>query len=175
VIRSGGLGQLIDAMDASLGRRVTLKVSWEDDSRLRLETRAMAPFRHASLPTIHSMGHDGDMDFVVLEHLYGITLADQLRLTRDTETLLPIDDVVRVLRATADALSVIHTAGLCHLDVRPDNIIVTADRRTVLVDCGLCVPELDLGRQAQEVATPAYMAPECRTALDQETARLADL
>jgi serine/threonine protein kinase len=174
-IGSGGLGQVLDAMDETLGRRVALKLSWEPNDRLRAEARAIAAFRHPSLPTLHYFGTDRSLDFVVLERIYGVTVSDQLTILQQAEEPMSTREVIELLSATADAISTIHEAGLFHLDVRPSNIMLTADRRVVLMDFGLVVPELGLAAQARHAGTRNYMAPELVGPVDVETARLADI
>jgi serine/threonine-protein kinase len=160
VLGGGGMGQVFDAHDRGLNRRVALKANYANTNPLftiRQEAQALAAVRHPGVVAVHALGtHDG-IDYMVMEHVSGVTLAHHLH--RLEEKGLPLAERLDILIAAADGLAAIHRAGLSHGDVKPDNILLAASGRVVLTDLGLVRPDYDRD-QGVVAGTPEYMAPE---------------
>jgi serine/threonine-protein kinase len=154
------MGQVFDAHDRGLNRRVAIKANYANTSSqftIRQEAQALAAVRHAGVVAVQSLGTHRGVDYMVMEHVSGVTLAHHLH--RLEEKGLPLAERLDVLIATADGLAAIHRAGLSHGDVKPDNILLAASGRVVLTDLGLVRADYD--REEGVVAgTPDYMAPE---------------
>ena len=159
---SGGMGQVFEAYDHSLERRVAIKAAWPgaDSQRLRREAKALAAFQYRGLTTVYSIGTHDHHDYIVMERMCGVTLADDIEYRHDSQTPYSVEDAIKVLGAIAEVLNVVHDAGLAHLDVKPSNIILAPENRVVLLDFGLVLPEFDMAEQARVAGTPRYMAPE---------------
>jgi Tol biopolymer transport system component len=134
----GGMGEVYRARDTRLDRVVAIKViasSAVDAPDLRerfdREARAVAALNHPHICTLHDVGHDNGVAFLVMEHLEGETLAE--RLARGA---LPIGDVTRYGLEIADALDKAHRAGIVHRDLKPANIFLTK-QGSKLLDFGL--------------------------------------
>lgn len=162
LLGSGGMAQVWEARDRELERRVALKVAKPDSSAppLRKEAQALAAFRHPSLVTVHAMGQHEGTDFIVMERIFGVSLARKLRERREENRPLTLTEALRILRAIAEGLAVVHRAGLAHRDVKPENVMLTPDGRVVLMDFGLVVPEYDSELRGFVAGSPPYMAPE---------------
>ena len=177
LLGSGGMGQVLEADDRVLGRRVALKVAHPRLERglLRQEARALASVRHPSLLQIHSFGTHGGLDYAVLERVFGVDLHSFIvRRARATEPVA-IADALDILLRIAEALSEIHSAGLVHFDVKPANVMLAPKGRVVLMDFGLARGESAVHRLQTMQGTPAYMAPEViLQTLDPRTAFLVD-
>lgn len=158
IIGHGGMGQVYDARDRNLGRRVAIKANWRDcPQSVRTEARALAAVRHPSVVVVHALGtHDG-VDYMVMEHVSGVTLAR--RLARTGHHAMTLRERIELLLAVAEGLAAIHRAGISHGDVKPENILLSAAGRVVLTDLGMmrAAFERDEGLVA---GTPSYMAPE---------------
>jgi serine/threonine-protein kinase len=158
LLGEGGMGQVFDAFDRNLRRRVAVKANWPEASRsVRVEAQALAAVRHPGLVVVHALGTHGGVDFLVMEHVAGVTLEGHLaKLERMG---MPLVERLDILLAVADALAAVHRAGLSHGDVKPSNVIMAPSGRVVLLDLGLVRPlyQADDGRVT---GTPAYMAPE---------------
>ena len=145
VIGEGGMGQVFEAEDRTLHRRVAIKVGWpEGDARaLRMEAQALSALRHPSMVTIHHLVHEGGIDFVVMERIYGVSLATHISRRRAAKQPFTIGEVVHVLAELADGLAVVHGAGLAHRDVKPANVMLAPKERVVLMDFGLSRAEAE--------------------------------
>jgi serine/threonine protein kinase len=177
LLGSGGMGQVLEADDTILGRRVALKVAHPNMERgwLRQEARALASVRHPSLLQIFGFGTNSGLDYAVLERIFGVDLHSFIvRRTRAKEPV-PIADALDILLRLAEALAEIHSAGLVHFDVKPANVMLAPKGRVVLMDFGLARGESAVARIASMQGTPAYMAPEViRGTLDPRLAFFVD-
>lgn len=160
VLGGGGMGQVYDAHDRGLNRRVAIKANYPNTNTqfaIRQEAQALAAVRHPGVVAVHALGAHRDVDYMVMEHVSGVTLAHHLH--RLEAKGLPLAERLDILIAVADGLAAIHRAGLSHGDVKPDNILLAASGRVVLTDLGLVRADYD--RDEGVVAgTPEYMAPE---------------
>jgi non-specific serine/threonine protein kinase len=168
-IGAGGMGEVYQARDVRLDRIVAIKVlnkSVADDPRSRerfqREARAVAALNHPHICTLHDVGSQDGLDFLVMEYLEGETLA--ARLCRG---VLPIVDAVRTGIEVLAALDAMHQRGITHRDLKPANIFLTP-HGVKIVDFGVAlhapgpasVTRLTLTNPGTVVGTPKYMAPE---------------
>jgi len=162
LIGEGGMGQVFEALDTTLDRRVAIKVARAESQarQLRNEARALAAFRHPSLVTVYSLGVDGTRDFLVMERITGINVAEHVMRRAGIGQPLGLVEAVEMLVSVADGLSIVHRAGLAHRDVKLENMMLTPDGRVVLMDFGLAVPEFHFGGGTSVAGSPPYMAPE---------------
>jgi serine/threonine-protein kinase len=159
VLGHGGMGQVFDAHDVGLGRRVAIKANFADieaQFSIRNEARALAAIRHPGVVGVYALGCHEGVDYMVMEHVSGVTLAQHLERLGGS---MPLPERLDVLVAIADGLAAIHRAGLSHGDVKPENVLLAASGRVVLMDLGLvrAAYERDSGVVA---GTPDFMAPE---------------
>jgi Tol biopolymer transport system component len=132
--------------------------------RFEREAHAISNLNHPRICTVHDVGRQDGLDYLVMEHLVGQTLADCL-----TDGPLPIALVLEYGIQIGQALSSAHHSGLVHRDLKPANIMVVKDGIKIL-DFGLAKfggpwrgdgPEPEtLTDEAVIIGTPAYMAPE---------------
>jgi serine/threonine protein kinase len=137
------MGEVYLARDASLDRPVALKILppelVRNDERVRRfvqEAKSASSLSHPHIVTIHEIGQadvDGQpVHYIAMEFVQGRTLRDLIHADRtDLRTL------VRYLAQAADGLAKAHAAGLVHRDLKPDNIMVTADGFAKVLDFGL--------------------------------------
>ncbi|MGI8984569.1 MAG: serine/threonine-protein kinase [Acidimicrobiales bacterium] len=164
----GGMAEVRAGTDLRLQRPVAVKfllpeMAAREDIRLRFEAEARTA---ASLTDPHAVAvydtgeHDG-LPYIVMERLPGETLADRIAGgPRDPAW------VRRVAREVLGALGAAHAAGLVHRDVKPGNILLTADGHAKIADFGIAKSlegsegALDLTGTGQLLGTPAYLPPE---------------
>src|SRR5688500_9032876 len=134
---AGGMGEVYRARDTRLDRVVAIKVlpgeTGEPGARERLhrEARAISRLSHPHICTLHDIGEADGVDFLVMEHLDGETLADRLAAGP-----LPVDEAARYAAQIAAALAEAHRQGVIHRDLKPANIMLTRAGVKVL-DFGL--------------------------------------
>jgi serine/threonine-protein kinase len=178
VLGSGGMGEVYEAHDRILNRRVALKVvrpGIASDYLLR-EGRALAAIHHPGIVTVHSMGMHRDVAFLVLERVRGLSLDRMVDDRRARSEKFPFVEAVDLLVSIADALSVVHKAGLVHRDVKPGNVMLAPGGRVVLMDFGLVLPDADRAGHRSVAGSLQYMAPEALTGnLAEGTANLVDV
>jgi serine/threonine-protein kinase len=158
----GGMGQVFEAHDHLLHRRVAIKAAWPNPLTppLRNEARALAAFQHPSLVTVHTLGEHRGIDYLVMERVYGVSLTQHAATRWSSGQSFDAAEVVQLLMPAAEGLSVVHRAGLVHRDIKPDNIMLTPAHRVVLMDFGLVLPEFDVNGRQRVAGSPPYMAPE---------------
>ena len=161
VVASGGMATVWRARDTRLDRTVALKRSHPgapgDDpaGRLAREARAAASLSHPNLITVHDFGSDSAGPYLVTELVEGPTL-------EDLAGELDPDEVTELGARLAEALAVIHAAGIVHRDVKPANVIMS-ERGPLLTDFGIAVDSgatLEITDPGTVLATPTYTAPE---------------
>ncbi|MBI3046949.1 MAG: serine/threonine protein kinase [Acidobacteria bacterium] len=124
-IGAGGMGEVYKARDTRLNRTVALKVlpehvrdNPEFKQRFEREARAIAALEHPHICVLHDIGHDGGIDFLVMEYLEGQTLSRRLE-----KSPLSFDQALQYAIQIADALDKAHRAGITHRDLKPSNIM----------------------------------------------------
>src|SRR5439155_18667674 len=135
---TGGMGEVYKARDTRLDRPVAIKVLPEpiakhEDLRARFEreARAVASLNHPHICTLHDIGNQDGIGYMVMEYMEGETLAARIE-----KGALPLDQALKFATQIADALDRSHRAGVTHRDVKPQNIMLTRDGVKVL-DFGL--------------------------------------
>src|SRR5262245_14404096 len=126
----GGMGVVYAATHARMGRRVAVKLIHPEFARhpaaverFRREAHAVARLSHPNIVTAHDAGQWGDRPFLVMEHIDGETLADRLvRLGP-----LPIAEACDAVRQAALGVQHAHEHGLVHRDLKPHNLMRTAE------------------------------------------------
>jgi class 3 adenylate cyclase/tetratricopeptide (TPR) repeat protein len=121
------------------------------------EARRLARLRHPGIVAVHDVGlHEGQV-YIVSDYLDGPDLGRWLRETRPAWP-----EAARIAAAVAEALAHAHARLVVHRDVKPANIVLTADRAPVLVDFGLALDEARAGGGEKGIiaGTPYYMSPE---------------
>jgi serine/threonine-protein kinase len=165
----GGMAQVYKAYQPDLDRYVAVKVlhphlTADEDfaARFRREARAVATLEHAHIVRIYDFDTEDGLAFLVMEYLEGTSLKSLLRDLDRQGQRMPLDEVGRIVGALADALEHAHRQGLVHRDVKPSNVLITADGRPVLTDFGIAriVDVTTITESGGSLGTPAYMSPE---------------
>jgi TolB-like protein/Tfp pilus assembly protein PilF len=168
------MGEVYRATDTKLGRDVALKVLPPDVARdperlarFQREARAIAALNHPHIVTIFSVEETDGVHFLTMELVEGQSL-DRLISANG----LPVEQIVEIASALADALAAAHEKGIVHRDLKPANVMVTTEGRVKVLDFGLAKDiRADSSNDATltsaghtqagtVMGTPAYMSPE---------------
>ena len=170
LIATGGMGQVWEAVDSRLGRRVAVKVLKQEFSsdpefveRFRAEARTVAMLNHPGIAAVHDYG-ETDMDgegrtaYLVMELINGEPLNSVIKRTGR----LSLRHALDMLEQTGRALQVAHAAGLVHRDVKPGNILITPTGQVKLTDFGIAkaVDAAPVTQTGMVMGTAQYIAPE---------------
>jgi tRNA A-37 threonylcarbamoyl transferase component Bud32 len=169
-IGKGAMGVVYLAKDPLIGRLVALKTfrigySVKDHEmeqfrvRFLREAQSAGILTHPHIVTIHDVVEQTDegMAFIAMEYVRGTTLKAVLQ----SEQLLTLGYVVDIISQVAEALDYAHSHRVIHRDVKPANILITADNRVKITDFGIArLDTSNLTQEGQLLGTPNYMAPE---------------
>jgi nitrous oxidase accessory protein NosD len=165
----GGMGTVFRARDANLERPVAIKMLPEGSApdadavaRFRREARALARLSHPGIIQAHDSGEEAGRPFLVMELVEGLSLARELA----DKGRIPPTRAADYGQQAALALHHAHQHRLIHRDVKPSNLLLSADGRVRLLDLGLArflldqIGEAQLTRTGTGMGTPDYCAPE---------------
>jgi eukaryotic-like serine/threonine-protein kinase len=174
---AGGMGEVYRALDTRLDRTVAIKIlppHLADDAtrrqRFEREAKVVSGLNHPNICTVHDIGHQDGVDFMVMEFLEGESLAERLE-----KGPLTAPQVMQYGTQLASALDKAHRSGVTHRDLKPGNIILTKSGAKLL-DFGLAKaePSKSMGKTLTDatprplpvtklgtiIGTVLYMSPE---------------
>lgn len=136
----GGMAVVFKARDIRLGRPVSIKVlrdQYTTDadflSRFRREAQAVASLSHPNIVSIHDVGQDGDIHYLVMEYVEGETLKTKIARERPLPPSVAVDITLQILEALEHA----HQRRVIHRDIKPHNIMITPDGLVKVTDFGV--------------------------------------
>src|SRR5713226_1907409 len=166
-IGEGGMGEVYLAQDTKLDRKVALKIlpaelanNQDRMRRFTQEAKSAAALNHPNIAHIYEIGEVDGVNFIAMEFIDGLTLRELIH-GRQTE----LSKLLRYLQHAAEGLARAHAAGIVHRDLKPDNIMITNDGHTKILDFGLAKlieQPLMSGADSSEVATavmPQHSTP----------------
>jgi serine/threonine-protein kinase len=166
LIARGGMAQVYRARDRLLDRPVAIKVLFPELSvdrafveRFRREAQAAANLSHPNIVPVFDWGEDGGTYFIVMEFIDGQPLSAVLRATGP----MPAARVADIGTHVAAALAYAHRHGVVHRDVKPGNVLITADGLVKVTDFGIARAvntEESLTQTGAVMGTATYFSPE---------------
>src|SRR6266511_5035584 len=165
LLGAGGMAEVYEGHDRLLARRVAVKVllaQYAHDpaflARFRREAQAAASLSHPNIVAVYDTGSEGDIWFIVMEYIAGRTLRDVIKAEGPAHPARAAEICADVASALAGA----HARGVIHRDVKPGNVMLTADGKVKVMDFGIArasaVPSIT--QTAAVVGTVQYIAPE---------------
>ena len=168
---SGGMANVYLAEDEDLGRRVAIKILNDryanDDlfiERFRREAKSAAGLSHPNIVSIYDRGEAEGTYYIAMEVIEGRSLKE-LILTRGA---LPVDTAIGYAKQLLEALRFAHRHGIIHRDIKPHNVLVSADQHVKANEPRLKVTDFGIARHGASQMTEAgsimgtaqYLSPE---------------
>ncbi len=163
----GGMADVYKAFHTGLAVYRALKVIRPEfvtqegfKERFQREAQAVAALRHPNIVQMHDFGAQDNLYYMVMEFIEGHDLKSYLTQHGQVR---PFNQVVKIIEQVASALGYAHGRGVVHRDIKPGNIMLTADGQAILTDFGIAkmlAAEDRMTQTGMGIGTPAYMAPE---------------
>lgn len=175
-IGAGGMGEVYQAFDTRLSRRVALKFlndSLGNDKtakhQLVKEAQAVARLEHSNICAVYDIVQSDEHHFIVMQYIDGETLGESA-----AERNISVEEFKSIARQIVTAVAYAHSHGVLHRDLKPGNIMLTSEGQIKVLDFGLAkiIPQKqfpgldstnDTGRFSQNgliIGTVSYMSPE---------------
>lgn len=166
LVASGGMASVYRARDNVLEREVALKIIHPhlatDKSfveKFRREAKMAAKLSHPNLVNVFDQGTDGEITYLVMEFVPGITLRDAM----NDFGLLDASRTLEIIEPLTAGLAAAHSAGILHRDLKPENIFLDDNGNVKLGDFGLARAITQHTETGSVVGTVAYLSPELVT------------
>ena len=163
LVADGGMASVYLAQDQVLDREVALKVIHphlsKDKSfvdKFRREAKVAAKLSHPNLVNVFDQGTDGEVIFLVMEYVAGITLRDAM----NDFGALDAKKTLEIVEPLTSALAAAHAAGILHRDLKPENVFLSNGGNVKLGDFGLARAIDQHTQTGSVVGTVAYLSPE---------------
>ena len=166
----GGMGQIYKAQDPVLRRTVAIKListklmSGADRAdyirRFRREAEAAARCAHPNIVAVYDFALHEEQPYLAMEFVSGRSLRQLL----DDAPAMDVPDAIAIMLQVLDALGSAHDQGVIHQDIKPGNIMLTAEQRVKVGDFGISrLMNTETTTVFSTIGTPSYMSPEqCR-------------
>lgn len=163
---AGGMAMVYRAQDLMLERTVAIKLLRADFSsdpdfreRFRQEAKAAANLSHPNIVTVHDFGLDAERLFIVMEYVPGTDLKSIIQ----QNGRFNVEEALSLIVQACAGIGYAHRAGLVHCDIKPQNMLVTPDKRLKVVDFGIAraLASITPDEKSDVVwGSPQYFSPE---------------
>ena len=161
----GGMADVYKAWDTERAAVLAMKVLHEDLAedqvflrRFRREAQTLAKLKHPNIVRFYELGQDGELVFMMMEYVDGMTLSKARNRWR---TVLTAAQILTIIQPVCSALHYAHQLELIHCDIKPGNIMIDWAGHILLADFGIArVSEGATTATMVGAGTPAYMSPE---------------
>ncbi|HEY8420458.1 MAG TPA: Stk1 family PASTA domain-containing Ser/Thr kinase [Thermoclostridium sp.] len=164
-IGSGGMADVYKAKCRVLKRWVAVKILKDEFvndeeflERFEREAYAAASLSHPNIVSIYDVGREGNIHYIVMEYIDGITLKEYIR----QNGALPWQEAAEIAMAVLSALHKAHRHGIIHRDIKPQNILMTSDNVPKVTDFGIAraASTSTITRKVDTVGSVHYSSPE---------------
>ncbi|WP_313187445.1 Stk1 family PASTA domain-containing Ser/Thr kinase [Lacrimispora sp.] len=162
-IGSGGMSDVYKALCHKLNRPVAIKVLKEEFSsdsgfvsKFKMEAQAAARLSHPNIVNIYDVVDEGDLHYIVMELIEGITLKNYI----NKKGCLDVKEAIGVAISVAQGIAAAHEQGIIHRDIKPQNIIIARDGKVKVADFGIARAASSQTLSATAVGSVHYISPE---------------
>ncbi len=163
---AGGVGEVFKGVDTMLKRDVAIKVLRHELAadpmfleRFAREAQLHAKLSHPNVAAVHAFVIEGDMPFMVMEYVAGISLDEFIR----SGGAVPVERALAIFRRALDGIEHAHSSGIVHRDIKPANIMLADNGQVKVMDFGIA-RALDsdehLTRHGHVAGTARSLSPE---------------
>ena len=168
LLGKGAMGIVYKALDPDIDREVAVKtirfdlISDEEEKnelmlRFIREARAAGKLVHPNIITIHDVGKEKDMTYIVMQYIEGPSLQNWIV----SKKKFSAPDIVKLMLQLCDALNFAHQSGIVHRDIKPANILLDNNGKPHICDFGVAHVEMStITQTGATIGTPSYMSPE---------------
>jgi serine/threonine protein kinase len=168
LLGKGAMGIVYKALDPDIDREVAIKtirfdlISDDEEKnelmlRFMREARAAGKLVHPNIITIHDVGKEKDMTYIVMQCIEGPSLQNWIASKKKFSP----QDIVKLMLQLCDALNFAHERGIVHRDIKPANILLDQDGKPYICDFGVAHVEMStITQTGATIGTPSYMSPE---------------
>ncbi|UCE41702.1 MAG: serine/threonine protein kinase, partial [Candidatus Aminicenantes bacterium] len=162
------MGIVYKALDPDIDREVAIKTirfdlisddEEKDELMLRFmrEARAAGKLVHPNIITIHDVGKEKDMTYIVMQCIEGPSLQNWIA----SKKKFSAPDIIKLMLQLCDALNFAHESGIVHRDIKPANILLNQNGKPHICDFGVAHVEMStITQTGATIGTPSYMSPE---------------
>ncbi|MEY8352226.1 Stk1 family PASTA domain-containing Ser/Thr kinase [Lachnospiraceae bacterium 54-53] len=162
-IGSGGMSDVYKALCHKLNRLVAIKVLKEEFSsdsgfvsKFKMEAQAAARLSHPNIVNIYDVVDEGNLHYIVMELIEGITLKNYI----SKKGCLEVKEAIGVAISVAQGIAAAHEQGIIHRDIKPQNIIIARDGKVKVADFGIARAASTQTLSATAVGSVHYISPE---------------
>lgn len=162
-VGSGGMADVYKAKDHKLNRFVAVKVlkqEFREDTtfirKFRTEAQAAAGLTHPNIVSVFDVGEDGDIYYIVMELVEGITLKEYI----SKKGCLSVKEATSIAIQVSMGLEAAHSHGIVHRDVKPQNIMISTDGKVKVTDFGIARAASSNTISSNAMGSVHYSSPE---------------
>ncbi len=166
LLGQGGMARVYRAVDPNLGRVAAIKVidpgvatDPEYTRRFKREAQAVSKLNHPNIVSVYQSGADQGIYYMAMAFIEGVDVDWLIKDYRRENRLMSYDTLLKIVGQIASALDYAHSQGVIHRDVKPGNIMLTAQGRAYLTDFGL-VRDMAIPTLGEIFGSPQYISPE---------------
>lgn len=170
LIGQGGMADVYLAYDEIMGREVAIKVlrtklASDPQTLVRFirEASAARKLSHPNVVEIYDVGESGDLHYIVMEYINGMTLKELISRTGP----VPAVQAVEIMKKLTSAVIEAHSRNIIHRDIKPQNVLVSKSGDLKIADFGiaLAADSVTLTRNNAVMGSSHYLAPESAAGL----------
>ena len=162
-IGAGGMSYVYKAKDAILGRYVAIKViksEFAEDTtylnKFRTEAQAAAGLEHPNIVNVYDVGNDNGESFIIMEYIEGITLKTYI----EKKGRLSFKEATSIAIQVSRGIEAAHTKGIIHRDIKPQNIMISAEGKVKVTDFGIARAATGNTVSTEAMGSVHYISPE---------------